>query len=97
MTSVHGAELCSPATGSQAKLEDFHFHDFTHNAVTRWALAGIPEELRKIAAGHSRGSVHQRYINPPDEMVRVFAEGLGWKNVYDVFTQELRTAEHSAN
>jgi integrase len=66
------------AAVKQAGIEDFHFHDFRHNAVTRWALAGIPEELRKIAAGHSRGSVHQRYINPPDaEMVRVFSEKLG--------------------
>lgn len=58
----------------------------------------LPEELRKIAARHSRGSVHQRYINPPDEqMVKIFSDSLGWKNVDEVFTRELRTAEQFAN
>jgi integrase len=80
-----------------AKIKDFHFHDFRHCAVTRWMLANIPEELRKLAAGHSRRSVHQRYVNPPDEqMVEIFARQLVW-NVYDIRTQTLRTAEVSAN
>jgi integrase len=62
-----------------ANIEDFHFHDLRHCAVTRWALAGIPDELRMLAAGHSRRSVHQRYINPPDEqMVAIFAKMMGW-------------------
>lgn len=113
LTSIHGSEIlftkdAKPVTRDyfrkafdaavkEAKIQDFHFHDFRHNAVTRWAIAGIPEELRKIAAGHSRGSVHQRYINPPDaEMVRIFAERLGWKNVNAVFTQELKQTAESA-
>jgi integrase len=113
LTSLHGAGVVFTRDGKpigknalrkafdaakkQAGITNFHFHDFRHCSVTRWALAGIPEELRKIAAGHSRGSVHQRYINPPDEqMVKIFAERLGWENVNEVFTQELRTAERSA-
>src|SRR5688572_6937381 len=80
----------------EAKVKDFHFHDLRHCAVTRWTLAGIPEDLCKLAAGHSRRSVHQRYINPPDEqMVKIFAESLGW-NCNDVVTEELRTAQQSA-
>ena len=80
----------------EAKIKDFHFHDFRHCAVTRWTLAGIPEELRKLAAGHSRRSVHQRYVNPPDEQIfQVFARSLAW-NCNDVATQELRTADQSA-
>jgi integrase len=85
------------AAKKEAKIKDFHFHDLRHCAVTRWALAGIPEELRKLAAGHSQRSVHQRYINPPDEqMVKIFAESLRW-NCNDVATQELRQTAESAN
>src|SRR5690606_24551266 len=84
------------AAKKQAKIKDFHFHDLRHCAVTRWTLAGIHEELRNVSAGHSRGYVHQRYINPPDEqMVKIFAECLGW-NCTTVVLQELRTAEQSA-
>ena len=91
LTSLHGAGLVFTRDGKpisknalrkafdaakkQAKLKDFHFHDFRHCAVTRWTMAGIPEDLCKLAAGHSRRSVHQRYINPPDEqMVAISAE-----------------------
>jgi integrase len=78
-----------------AKVKNFHFHDFRHCAVTRWVLAGMPEELRKIAAGHRRGSVHQRSINPPyEQIVKIFTDRLGWKTVDDASTRELRqTAE----
>ena len=80
-----------------AGIEDFHFHDLRHCAVTRWTLAGIPDDLRKLAAGHSRRSIHERYINPPDEqMCTIFAERLRW-NCNEVATQKLRTAEQSAN
>jgi integrase len=112
LTSLHGADVVFTRDGKpigknalrkafdaakkQAKIKDFHFHDLRHCAVTRWALAGIPEELRKLAAGHSRRSVHQRYINPPDEhMVKIFAESLRW-NCNDVVTQELSKTADSA-
>lgn len=113
LTSLHGADVVFTRDGKPigknalrkafdaakktAGIKDFHFHDFRHCAVTRWALAGIPDNLRKLAAGHSRRSVHQRYINPPDEqMMSVFAECLGWI-VPGVFPQELRTTQRSAN
>jgi integrase len=113
LTSIHGAGVVFTRDGKQiskdalrkafdsakkkAKVKDFHFHDLRHCAVTRWTLVGIPEELCKLAAGHSRRSVHQRYINPPDEqMVKIFAESMGWR-CYDVVTQELRQTAESAN
>jgi integrase len=113
LTSLHGAGVIFTRDGKpisrnalrkafdaakkEAKIKDFHFHDLRHCAVTRWTLAGIPEDLCKLAAGHSRRSVHQRYINPPDEqMVKIFADRLGWR-CNDVVTQELRSAERSAN
>jgi integrase len=113
LTSIHGASLVFTRDGKpiskaslrkafdgakkQAKLKDFHFHDLRHCAVTRWTLGGIPEDLCKLAAGHSRRSVHQRYINPPDEqMVKIFVECLRW-NCNEVVTQELRTEQRSAN
>jgi integrase len=113
LTSLHGADLIFTREGKPigknalrkafdaakkaAGIKDFHFHDFRHCAVTRWAIAGIPEELRKLAAGHKRRSVHQGYINPPDEqMVKVFAERLGWKNVNIAFTRQLSQTAESA-
>jgi integrase len=81
----------------QMGLKDFHFHDLRHCAVTRWTLAGIPDDLCKLAAGHTRRSVHQRYINPPDEqMVAIFTQQMGWR-CNDVVTHELRNAQVSAN
>jgi integrase len=95
--SKDGLRKAFDAAKKQAKIKDFHFHDLRHCAVTRWTLAGIPEELCRLAAGHSRRSVHQRYVNPPDEhMVAIFTERLGW-NCNDVVTQELRPAAESAN
>jgi integrase len=113
LTSIHGTSVVFTRDGKQiskdalrkafdsakkqAKVKDFHFHDLRHCAVTRWTLAGIPEDLCKLAAGHSRRSVHQRYINPPDEqMVKIFAESMGWR-CYDVVTQELRSDRRSGN
>jgi integrase len=113
LTSIHGTSVMFTRDGKQiskdalrkafdsakkqSKLKDFHFHDLRHCAVTRWTLAGIPEDLCKLAAGHSRRSVHQRYINPPDEqMVKIFAESMGWR-CNDVVTQELRQTAESAN
>ena len=112
LTSLHGTGLVFTRDGKpiskaslrkafdaakkEAKVKDFHFHDFRHCAVTLWTLAGIPDELRKLAAGHSRGSVHQRYIHPPDEqMFEVFAQKLHW-NCDNIVTQELRRVERSA-
>jgi integrase len=112
LTSLHGANLVFTRDGKPitkaalrkafdralqaAGLKDFHFHDFRHCAVTRWTLADIPEDLRKLAAGHSRRSVHQRYVNPPDEqMVEIFADRLGW-NCYRVARKTLRSEGQSA-
>ena len=113
LTSLHGAGLVFTRDGKpiskdalrkafdsakkEAKLKDFRFHDLRHCAVTRWTLAGIPEELCKLAAGHSRRSMHQRYINPPDEqMVAIFTQQMGWR-CNDIVTQELRKDQRSAN
>lgn len=64
-------------------------------SVTRRTLAGIPDEPCKLATGHSRRSVHQRYIiNPPDEQIfEIFTD---WKNCPTVVRNELRSAEQSA-
>ena len=111
LTSLHGASLVFTRDGKpisknalrkafesakkQMGLKDFH--DLRHCAVTRWTLAGIPDDLCKLASGHTRRSVHQRYINPPDEqMVAIFTQQMGWR-CNDVVTQELRNAQVSAN
>ncbi len=78
--STHSLRKAFDRAKAKAGISDFHFHDFRHCAITRWSLAGISEDLRKLAAGHSRRSVHQGYVNPPDEqMVEVFVRCLCWK------------------
>lgn len=71
LTSIHGAGVVFTRDGKpigknalrkvfdaakkKAGIKDFHFHDLSHCVATRWALA-----VFKLAAGHSRGSAHQR-------------------------------------
>jgi hypothetical protein len=52
--------------------EGLSFPRFRHCAVTCWTVAEIPEELRKLAAGHKLPGIHGRYVSVPDaQMVRV--------------------------
>lgn len=51
------------AAKKRAGIKDLRFHDFRHCAVTRWTLAEIPEELRKLAAGHKLPGIHGRYVS----------------------------------
>jgi integrase len=78
----------------RAQVEDFHFHDFRHNAVTRWVLANIRKNSARSQPGQRPSAMHQ---SADAEIVRVFAERLGWKNVYAAFKQELRRTGKSAN
>jgi hypothetical protein len=84
-----------PAT---KKLKDAEGHLARERVLDNDEYKGVsPRWLQRIIIGHSRGSVHQRYINPPDEeMFKIFAQRLGWKNVDGVFTEELRPTAESA-
>ena len=50
-------------------LKDVTPHDYRHTAITRWLLAGIPQEVVMKASGHKDLSVHYRYVNLREEHV----------------------------
>jgi len=63
----------------KAGIQNFRLHDFRHCAQTRWTLAGIPEGIQNIAAGHKPRTIHSRYVNPPVELiVESFIRHLYW-------------------
>jgi len=48
-------------------------HDFRHTAVTRWALAGIPQAAIKAAAGHHSIPQNLAYTNlQPGDILNAF-------------------------
>jgi integrase len=50
-------------------LKDVTPHDYRHTAITRWLLAGIPQEVVMKVSGHKDLSVHYRYVNLREEHV----------------------------
>jgi integrase len=51
-------------------IRDVNPHDYRHTAITRWILAGIPQEVVMKVSGHRDLSVHYRYVNLREEHVR---------------------------
>ena len=50
-----------------AILKDVTPHDYRHTAITRWLLAGIPQEVVMKVSGHKDLSVHYRYVDLREE------------------------------
>ena len=60
-----------------AGIEDFHFHDCRHTAITRMIQAGLsPMEIMKIS-GHTQMTTFARYVNPNMQAVTRIADVLG--------------------
>ena len=56
-----------------AEISDLRLHDFRHTAVTRWALAGIPQAAIMAAAGHHSVPQNLAYTNlQPDDVKNAF-------------------------
>lgn len=56
-----------------AGITDLRLHDFRHTAVTRWALAGIPQAAIMAAAGHYSVPQNLAYTNlQPDDVKNAF-------------------------
>jgi integrase len=60
-------------------LDDFHFHDLRHCAITNMRKAGVPDTVIMSISGHKTNAVFRRYdkIDRTDrlgalEKVRVF-------------------------
>lgn len=59
-----------------AKIEDFHFHDCRHTAITRMIQAGLsPMEVMKVS-GHTQMNTFARYVNPNTQAVTRIADVL---------------------
>lgn len=53
-----------------AGIEDLHFHDLRHTAVTRMVATGLPSaEIMKIS-GHKQAKTFLRYVNPKADSLR---------------------------
>jgi len=59
-----------------AKIEDFHFHDCRHSAISRMVHAGLsPMEIMKIS-GHTQMNTFARYVNPNTQAITRIADVL---------------------
>lgn len=57
----------------EANIDDLHFHDFRHTAITRMIQANIaPIEIMKIS-GHTQMSTFVKYVNPNENAVQRIA------------------------
>ncbi|HEX8289180.1 MAG TPA: site-specific integrase [Pyrinomonadaceae bacterium] len=59
-----------------AKLNDFHFHDLRHTAITRLVETGTPSATIMKISGHSQQTTFARYVNPNTESVKSAAISL---------------------
>lgn len=50
-------------------ITDVTLHDYRHTAITRWLVAGIPQEVVMKVSGHKSLSVHYRYVNLREQHV----------------------------
>lgn len=59
-----------------ADIEDLHFHDLRHTAVTRLVATDLPSaEIMKIS-GHKQAKTFLRYVNPKEDALRRAASRL---------------------
>lgn len=61
---------------SDAKIENFTFHDCRHTATTRLTSSGMPASEAMKITGHTQMTTFQRYVNITEEAARNGAERL---------------------
>jgi integrase len=60
----------------EAGVDNFHFHDLRHTAITRMIQAGLsPMEVMKVS-GHTQMNTFARYVNPNTQAVIRIADVL---------------------
>lgn len=57
------------AACKEAGIEDLHFHDFRHTAITRFIARGVSPVVVQKISGHSQYSTFQGYVNPDKDTV----------------------------
>jgi integrase len=75
---------------NKAKINDFHFHDLRHTAITRMISAGMPPVEVMRVSGHSTLSCLYRYANIDNDTVFRAAAAL------DAYNAESRKVEESS-
>jgi integrase len=53
----------------KAKLNDVHFHDLRHSAITRMLEKGISPPLVMKISGHTQQKTFLRYVNQSEDSV----------------------------
>src|SRR5438874_13447744 len=61
---------------SDAKIDNFTFHDCRHTATTRLTSSGMPAAEAMKITGHTQMTTFQRYVNITEEAARNGAERL---------------------
>lgn len=59
-----------------AEIDDFHFHDCRHTAITRMIRAGVPPALVMKISGHTQMQTFTRYVNTDSDALRSAATAL---------------------
>jgi len=55
---------------AEAKIEDFHWHDFRHTSASRLREAGVQLEDIRFLLGHGAKSVTERYAHASLDVLR---------------------------
>lgn len=58
---------------NKAGIDELHFHDLRHSAITRMIRAGIPASVAMKVSGHSEMKTFQRYVNLTNDSVTASA------------------------
>ena len=55
---------------ARAKVNDVVLHDLRHTAITRWASAGMAQEIAMKVSGHKSLAMHYRYVNLQEHHIK---------------------------
>jgi integrase len=61
---------------TSAGINDFHFHDLRHTAITRMVQTGMPTAQIMKITGHTQMITFQRYVNPTNDSLKEMAKML---------------------
>lgn len=65
---------------SDAGIDDYHWHDGRHTAITRMVNTGQPSAVIMKISGHTQHATFARYVNPDTEAITSVAEALAYLN-----------------
>lgn len=81
----------------KAEINDLHFHDLRHSAITRMIRAGVPISEAMKVSGHTEMKTFQRYVNLTHESVTVSANLLETFNLNQQIQRQSETVSEMEN